>query len=73
MEFSVRLTASGQCFKLNLSLIIFFQKSRREGGLLSWKSRQEGVLVLQEIQVRGGGGGLKNGPIRRGVCGFFLE
>ena len=42
MEFSVGLTASGQCFKLNLSLIIFFRKSRREGGLLSWKSRKEG-------------------------------
>ena len=73
MEFSVRLTASGQCFKLNLSLIIFFQKSRREGGLLSWKSRQEGGSCTSGNPGERGGGGLKNGPIRRGVCGFFLE
>ena len=41
------------------------------GGLLSWKSRQEGGLVLQEIHVRGGG--VKKLPHPSGVCGFFLE
>ena len=47
------------------------------GGLLSWKSRQEGGgggggggLVVQEIQVRGG---VKKRPHPLGVCGFFLE
>ena len=44
--------------KLNLSLKFF-----------SWKSRQEEGLVLQEIQVRGGG--LKSDPIPRGVVDFF--
>ena len=68
MEFSVGLTASGQCFKLNLSLIIFFRKSRREGG----------SFVL-EIQTGGGScasgnpgeRGLKNDPIRWGDVDFF--
>ena len=36
---------------------------------MSWKSRQEGDLVLQEIQVRGGG--LKNDPICQGGVDFF--
>ena len=70
MEFSVGLTASGQCFKLNLSLIIFFRKSRREGG----------SFVL-EIQTGGGScasgnpgeRGVKKRPHPSGGCGFFLE
>ena len=40
------------------------------GDHLSLKSRQEGGLVLQEIQVRGGGG-LKNDPICQGGVEFF--
>ena len=43
MEFSVGLTASGQCFKLNLSLIIFFMEIQAGGG----------SFVL-EIQIGGG-------------------
>lgn len=54
MEFSVGLTASGQCFKLNLSLIIFFRKSRREGVFCPGNPERRGGLVLQEIQMRGG-------------------
>ena len=41
--------------KLNLSLIFFFRKSRREGGVFCFGNPdRRGVLVLQEIQVRGG-------------------
>ena len=48
---------------------IFFPEIQAGGSvLLSWKSRQEGGLVLQEIQVRGG---LKNDPIRQGNVDFF--
>ena len=65
---------------INLSLIFFpgnsswrvgggllSWKSKQEGGgggLLSWKFRQEGGLVLEEIQVRGE---VKNNPIHQGV------
>ena len=43
MEFSVGMTASSQCFKLNLSLIIFFLEIQAGGG----------SFVL-EIQTGGG-------------------
>ena len=54
--------------KLNLSLVFFPGNPGGRGGVLSWKSRQEEGLVLQEIQVRGG---LKSDPIRRGGADFF--
>ena len=71
MEFSVGLTASGQFFKLNLSLIIFFPEIQVGGGsfVLEIQTRGGG-LVLQEIQVRGG---VKKRPHPSGGCGFFLE
>ena len=38
---------------------IFFPEIQvGEGGLLSWKSRREGGLVLQEIQMKVGGRGV---------------
>ena len=71
MEFSVGLTASGQCFKLNLSLIIFFSGNPGGRGVFCpGNPDKRGGLVVQEIQVRGGGG-LKNDPIRRGGVDFF--
>ena len=56
--------------KLNLSLIFFSRKSRREGGVLSWKSRQERGSCASGNPGERGGGGLKNDPIRRGMWIF---
>ena len=45
MEFSVTLTASGQCFKLNLSLIYFFPEIQAGGGFFALEIQTGGGFL----------------------------
>jgi len=55
--------------KLNLGLIFLPRNPNGRAVFCLGNPDRRGVLVLQEIQVRGGGG-LKNDPIRRGGVDF---